>query len=65
MLNKCQSIVLLLSTLFLSTVSAETYKVPANNDTVTLGLFTLDKPPVVKVRSGDSVSLETWNSCLQ
>lgn len=65
MLNKCQSIVLLLSTLVLSTVSAETYKVPANNDTVTLGLFTLDKPPVVKVRSGDSVSLETWNSCLQ
>lgn len=24
----------------------------------------LDKQPVVKVHSGDSVSLETWNSCL-
>lgn len=24
----------------------------------------MDKTPVVKVHSGDSVSLETWNSCL-
>jgi acetamidase/formamidase len=41
-----------------------TYHVPATADTVTLGLFTLNKPPVVKVHSGDIVSLETWNSCL-
>lgn len=36
----------------------------ATKDTVTLGLYTLDKQPVIKVHSGDSVSLETWNSCL-
>jgi len=42
----------------------ETYHVPATKNTVTLGLFTLNQPPVVKVRSGDIVSLETWNSCL-
>lgn len=65
MLKKFQSFLLVLSILISSTISAETYKVPANNDTVTLGLFTLDKQPVVKVHSGDSVSLETWNSCLQ
>ncbi|KGP62845.1 acetamidase [Legionella norrlandica] len=64
MLNKIQTISLLISTLFFSTVSADTYSVPATKDTVTLGLFTLNKPPVVKVHSGDSVSLETWNSCL-
>jgi acetamidase/formamidase len=65
MLKKFQSFLLVLSTLISSTISAETYKVPANNDTVTLGLFTLDKQPVVKVHSGDSVSLQTWYSCLQ
>ncbi|MBS0620903.1 MAG: acetamidase/formamidase family protein [Verrucomicrobia bacterium] len=42
----------------------ETFHVKATPDTVTLGLFTLNKPPVVKVASGDIVSLETWNSCL-
>ncbi len=42
----------------------EDYKVAATSDTVTLGLFTLDKPPVIKVKSGDTVTLETWNSCL-
>lgn len=41
-----------------------TYHIPATSDTVTLGLFTLNKPPVIKIRSGDTVSLETWNSCL-
>ena len=40
------------------------YNVPATEETVTLGLFTLNKPPVIKVNSGDIVSLETWNSCL-
>jgi acetamidase/formamidase len=48
----------------ISILFAESYQVPATSDTVTLGLFTLDKPPVVKVKSGDIVSLETWNSCL-
>lgn len=43
---------------------AENYRVPATDETVTLGLFNLNKPPVVKVKSGDIVSLETWNSCL-
>ncbi|KTD11819.1 amidase [Legionella gratiana] len=64
MLNKLQIFPLLISMTIFSTVSAETYRVPATKDTVTLGLFTLDKQPVIKVRSGDSVSLETWNSCL-
>ncbi|CZF99188.1 TPA: acetamidase [Legionella pneumophila] len=64
MLNKIRAFYLLIAIVFFSNVSAETYKVPATKDTVTLGLFTLDKRPVVKVRSGDSVSLETWNSCL-
>lgn len=41
-----------------------TYTVPATSETVTLGLFTLNQKPVVKIRSGDVVSLETWNSCL-
>ncbi|HAU1066541.1 TPA: acetamidase [Legionella pneumophila] len=64
MLNKIRAFYLLVAIVFFSNVSAETYKVPATKDTVTLGLFTLDKTPVVKVHSGDSVSLETWNSCL-
>ncbi|HEV7738135.1 MAG TPA: acetamidase/formamidase family protein [Chlamydiales bacterium] len=55
-----------LLTFILPTVSlmGANYKVPANSETVTLGLFTLNKPPVVTVRSGDIVTLETWNSCL-
>ena len=57
MRNKIQNLALLVATVLFSTVSAETYRVPATNDTVTLGLFTLDKQPVVKVHSGDSVSL--------
>jgi len=65
MLNKIQGFVLLLGTVFLATASAATYQIPATKDTVTLGLFTLDKPPVIKVHSGDTVSFETWNSCLQ
>ncbi|MCE0723923.1 MULTISPECIES: acetamidase/formamidase family protein [Legionella] len=64
MLKKIQMFSLLIASTLFSTVSAETYKVAATKDTVTLGLFTLDKTPVVKVHSGDSVSLETWNSCL-
>ena len=47
-----------------SSLMAETYRVPATAKTVTLGLFTLNKTPVVKIHSGDTVSMETWNSCL-
>lgn len=42
----------------------ENHRVRATNETVTLGLFDLKKQPVVKMASGDTVSLETWNSCL-
>ncbi|EEZ96675.1 hypothetical protein [Legionella longbeachae] len=59
MLKTPKTLILLVSMVFVSTASAETYRVPATKDTVTLGLFTLDKQPVVKVHSGDSVSLET------
>ncbi|WP_454780903.1 acetamidase/formamidase family protein [Legionella sp. WA2022007384] len=64
MLKKIQIFSLLIATAYFPFVSAETYRVPATKDTVTLGLFSLDKKPAVKVHSGDSVSLETWNSCL-
>jgi len=50
--------------LYTACLMGETYKVPATAKTTTLGLFTLSKTPVVKVNSGDIVSLETWNSCL-
>lgn len=49
---------------YASLLLGKSYHVPATSDTVTLGLFTLNKPPVVRVQSGDIVSLETWNSCL-
>lgn len=45
-------------------LQAETYKVPATSDTVTLGLFTLNQKPAVTIKSGDTVTMETWNSCL-
>ena len=64
MLKRLQVFSLLLTTLYGSSLMGQTYRVPATSETTTLGLFTLDKPPVIKVRSGDSVSLETWNSCL-
>lgn len=54
----------LLATLFVGTVSSTHYRVSATNETVTLGLFEVHKKPVVKIESGDTVSLETWNSCL-
>ena len=56
---------LIVAALPASQLMAEDFKVPATSDTVTLGLFNLSKPPVVKVKSGDTVTLETWNSCLQ
>lgn len=56
---------LIVAALPASQLMSEDFKVPATSDTVTLGLFNLSKPPVVKVKSGDTVTLETWNSCLQ
>lgn len=64
MLKKNGLFSLLVATFCATSLFAETYRVPATSETTTLGLFTLNKPPVVKVRSGDKVSLETWNSCL-
>ena len=64
MFNKIKLFFLLLALITSSSVIAKAYKVPATPETTTLGLFTLNKPPVVKVRSGDMVTLETWNSCL-
>ncbi|MEN9343575.1 MAG: hypothetical protein RLZZ453_362 [Chlamydiota bacterium] len=48
---------------YMSSVCSATY-VPASKESVTLGLFTLSKPPVATVKSGDTISLGTWNSCL-
>lgn len=55
-----------LFTLLLASVClfAEEYRIPATAETVTLGLFDLKKTPVIKIHSGDIVTLETWNSCL-
>ena len=64
MLKKIKVVSILVAALNAPFVMGETYKVPATPDTVTLGLFTLNKSPVIKVHSGDTVSLETWNSCL-
>ncbi len=64
MLKKVKMSSLLIATLFVSSLLGETYRVPANAKTVNLGLFALNQPPAIKVRSGDIVSLETWNSCL-
>src|SRR5262249_1324918 len=56
--------ILFATILYSVSLMGASYHVPATPETVTLGLFTLNKPPVVKVQSGDIVSLETWNSCL-
>lgn len=58
------TVFLFIAAMQVSFLLGETFRVPATSDTITLGLFTLNKPPVVKIRSGDIVSLETWNSCL-
>jgi acetamidase/formamidase len=53
------------SLLFLTCcVFAEEHTIAATKETTTLGLFDLKKNPIVKVRSGDIVTLGTWNSCL-
>ncbi|MBY0529099.1 MAG: acetamidase/formamidase family protein [Rhabdochlamydiaceae bacterium] len=64
MLKKLHLFSLLAAALHATSLFAETFRVPATSETVTLGLFTLNKTPAVKIRSGDTVSLETWNSCL-
>lgn len=64
MFKKLQTICLILTAFHASFVMAKTYFVPATPKTTNLGLFSLTQPPVVKVRSGDTVTLETWNSCL-
>ncbi|MBS0627941.1 MAG: acetamidase/formamidase family protein [Verrucomicrobia bacterium] len=64
MLKKLKIFSLVLATLHTFSLVGETYRVPATSETVTLGLFTLNKPPAVRVRSGDIVSMGTWNSCL-
>ena len=64
MLKKIKIIISLVVLLNTPYATGETYQVPATPETTTLGLFMLQKPPVVKVHSGDIVTLETWNSCL-
>lgn len=64
MLKKLQIFFLLLTSLYVTSLMGKTYRVPATSETTTLGLFDLDKQPVVKIHSGDTVSMETWNSCL-
>lgn len=64
MLNRSIIFPLLAAVLHSSYLIGETYRVPATSETVTLGLFTLKQKPAVKIRSGDIVSMETWNSCL-
>lgn len=64
MFKKIISACLFVVSFHVSFVMAATYHVPATSTTTTLGLFILNKPPVIRVHSGDIVSLETWNSCL-
>lgn len=64
MLKKLKLVTAVMTALTMSCAIAKTYQIPATADTTTLGLFTLSKPPVVKIQSGDTVSLGTWNSCL-
>ncbi len=64
MFKKILMFCLMLAGFHSSLVIAKTYNVPATDKTTTLGLFDLNKQPVVKIHSGDTVSLETWNSCL-
>lgn len=63
MLKKLQ-VIFFLYLIHANIILGETYRVPATPETTTLGLFNLKKTPSVKIRSGDIVSLETWNSCL-
>ncbi|HSW87124.1 MAG TPA: acetamidase/formamidase family protein [Rhabdochlamydiaceae bacterium] len=64
MLKKIYIFSLLAASLYVASLMGETYRVPATSETTTLGLFTLNQPPVIKIRSGDIVTMETWNSCL-
>jgi len=64
MRKKIKILSLCLAVLHASSLLGQAYRVPATSETTTLGLFTLSKTPVVKIQSGDTVSMETWNSCL-
>lgn len=64
MLKKIRTVSFLVATLHASFVIGETYNVPATDNTITLGLFTLNQSPAIKIKSGDIVSMETLNSCL-
>jgi acetamidase/formamidase len=64
MFKKLQFICMLVAAFHISSTLAKSYHIPANDKTTNLGLFSLNQPPVVKVKSGDTVTLETWNSCL-
>lgn len=64
MLKKTWTYLLFACILHAPALIGKTYQVAATTETTTLGLFTLKKKPVVKVKSGDIVSLQTWNSCL-
>lgn len=64
MVNFLRFFYLCLAFFHFSYAMGETFRVPATSETTTLGLFILNKAPTVKIRSGDTVSMETWNSCL-
>lgn len=49
-----------LAGLLISTASAETHKLAPSPKTVIRGYFEASVPPVLRVRSGDSVEIETW-----
>lgn len=53
-----------LAILSIGSLFASDYHIPATENTVTLGLYDVKKQPVIKITSGDTVSLGTWNSCL-
>lgn len=64
MQKKPKILALIAISLYSLCLFAKDYTVPATAETITLGLFTLNKTPVVKIQSGDTVTMETWNSCL-
>jgi len=64
MIKKIRALCLLAVALHSTYGITAKYHVAATSETTNLGLFALNQPPVIKVKSGDSVSLETWNSCL-
>ena len=64
MLKHIKLFLFFIATLYTAAAQAETPRVPATTETTSLGLFALKQAPAVKIKSGDTVSMETWNSCL-